>query len=103
VAAEFVDEGTLRFVTPPGSPGAKDVMVRDPETGQASVITAGFTYTGGDEVEGGGCAAVVVPGPPDWRRVLGGGGWFLLLLAFAAAWPRLAARRPVAAPVSALG
>ena len=103
VAAEFVDEGTLRFVTPPGSPGAKDVMVRDPETGQASVITAGFTYTGGDEVEGGGCAAVVVPGPPDWRRVIGGGGWFLLLLAFAAAWPRLAARRPVAAPVSALG
>lgn len=80
VQPELVDANTLRFTTPPGSIGSKTVTVQDAETQQASMLEAGFTYTGPDGVEEGGCAAVVVPGPPNWRRVIGGSGWIFALL-----------------------
>ena len=93
-ATEFVDSGRLLFVTPGGSAGAKNVLVRDPDTGQASVVVAGFTYTGADD-GGGGCAAVVPPGPPGWRRVVGGSGWIVLLLLCALRAGRARGRSPV--------
>ncbi len=103
VATEFVDSNTLRFTTPPGPVGAQTVTVMDPETQQASMVEAGFTYTGADEFSEGGCAAVPVPGPPDWRRVLGGAGWILALALLSAYRARTAGPPPSLAPATALG
>jgi len=94
VEPEFVDANTLRFTTPPGSTGTKTVTVMDADTQQASMLEAGFTYTGPDGVEEGGCAAVVIPGPPDWRRVVGGSGWILVLLLLGAHRMRAAGSPP---------
>ena len=103
VSTEFVDGNTLRFTTPPGPVGAQTVTVMDPETQQASMVEAGFTYTGEDDFSEGGCAAVPVPGPPDWRRVLGGAGWILALVLLAAYRARTAGPPPALAPATALG
>jgi len=84
VSTEFVDGNTLSFTTPPGPVGVQTVTVLDPDTQQASMLEAGFTYTGADDFGEGGCAAVPMPGPLDWRRVLGGAGWILALMLFAA-------------------
>lgn len=103
VSTEFVDGNTLRFTTPPGPVGAQTVTVMDPETQQASMVEAGFTYTGADDFSEGGCAAVPVPGPPDWRRVLGGAGWILALVLLSAYRARTAGPPPSLAPATALG
>ncbi len=102
VQTELVDASTLRFTTPPGSIGAKTVTVLDAETQQASMLEAGFTYTGPDSFDEGGCAAVVVPGPPTWRRVIGGSGWILALLLLGALRVRSAGVPPRGAQAPAL-
>ena len=84
----FLTSGSLQAVAPAAGVGTKSIIVENTDTGQASYVSAGFTYTGEQEVpgEGGGCAAVIPPmgmgrsGPPSFRAVMGGSGWILLLM-----------------------
>lgn len=80
----LVDPNTIRVETPASPSTSKSVMVREADTGQATVLTGAYTFEGNvDHAEeddgGGGCAAVAPARPPTWRRVIGGAGWALLL------------------------
>jgi hypothetical protein len=69
----YVDAETLQVLTPSMGSGAKSVMVADPATAQASILTNGFTYTGSSE-KGGSCVGSVsgaTPGSLDDPRQLG--------------------------------
>lgn len=61
-ATTLVDGGTLIVEVPAGSKGTKSVLVRRPDTEQASVLAAAYTYTGGSE--SGACAASMGPSTP---------------------------------------
>lgn len=78
VAAQvtYVDERTLLAVTPPASGGAVDLVVRNPHTGQAVAVPAGFQYQASKSSGGGGGGCYISAG--------GGAGaapWMALLLA----------------------
>jgi hypothetical protein len=77
---DFVDASTLDAVTPIHGAGAVSVMVRDPSTGQASVLPSGFTFVshGGG---GGGCSVAPMEGPRSPLEPLAGGAWLLVLFA----------------------
>ncbi|MCP3917276.1 MAG: matrixin family metalloprotease [bacterium] len=90
----FIDATTLSVVTPASSSSSRNVMVREADTGQATVTSGVYRFTGSDSgggLSGGACGSLVVPGPPTWRGFLGGGSWVLLawLLLF---WRSRAAR-----------
>lgn len=57
-STSIVNSSTLIVEVPPNSSGSKSVLVRRPDTEQASVLAAAYTYTGSDK-SGGGCAATV--------------------------------------------
>ena len=92
---ELVDEGLLRVTVPAASRGTTSILIENLTTGQATILEAGFTYTGERDLDdGGGCSAVPLQRPPTMRDVFGGAGW--ILLAFFAAFLR-ARRCPSAA------
>jgi hypothetical protein len=78
----FVDASTLEVVTPVfAAAGTTSVLARDTSSGQADVLTAGFSVAapaGGGG--GGGCYTVPVAGPPTPRSIAVGGWWMLLLM-----------------------
>lgn len=92
VGVTWVDAQTLLAVSPAGPAGDATITVQDPSTGQASVLTAGFSFqlgsvdSGGGGGGGGGCGSVVGAPPMDWGQRLSAAGWipalaFLLALA----------------------
>jgi hypothetical protein len=78
----LIDSTTLQVSTPATSTTSKSVMVRESDTGQASMLAGVFTFAG--EPSGGGCAALVPAAPPTWRRAVGGAGWVVVLAALLA-------------------
>jgi hypothetical protein len=95
-AVTFVDESTLEVVVPAGS-GTVAVMARDPNTGQAAVLAAAYSYVpeGGG---GGGCGSIAAPGPGTWRDALAGSLWFIALFAVGLArWAAARRRTPALA------
>lgn len=74
VTATWIDAGTLEVTTPAHARGAASVLVRDPASGQASVVADAFTFvsSGG----GGGCSVASIDAPPE---PLAGAGWLLAL------------------------
>ena len=89
-----LSEGVVTVVVPAGSPGLVSVVVRDTETGQASVLDGGYSYSAPPPgPSGGGCGSVVPMGPGSWRDLLGHGGWMVVLALLL--WRR--ARVPMAA------
>ena len=83
---QYIDEGLLLVTTPSSSIGTTSVMVRKQGTGQATLMSAGFTFTGdvfGSDDDGGGCSAIAIPRPPTAKDVIAGSGW--IALAFVAA------------------
>jgi hypothetical protein len=72
--------GPLTVVAPAGSPGTVSVVIRDTETGQASVLEGGYSYSAPPpSPTGGGCGSVVPMGPGSWRDLAGHGGWLAVL------------------------
>lgn len=89
-----LSEGVVTVVVPAGSPGLVSIVVRDTETGQASVLDGGYSYSAPPPgPSGGGCGSVVSMGPGSWRDLLGHGGWMVVLALLL--WRR--ARVPMAA------
>ncbi len=90
-STQFLTSGSLQVTAPASGVGTKSIIVRNTDTGQATALTAGFTYTGDQPLpdDGGGCGAVIPPpgrgrtGPPSLRAVLAGSGWILLLMLLA--------------------
>lgn len=82
----FVDANTLVVVTPAHSGGVHTVLVRDADTGQASVLPSAFTFRS----SGGGGACSIAPagerGGPSGRDAALSLAWFALVLG--AAWAR---------------
>jgi hypothetical protein len=80
----FIDDQTLSVTTPSHAAGAASVLVRTPGTGQATVLSSAFTFTGSSG-GGGGCASIALEFPSDtpWsgRNALAGAGWILIALA----------------------
>ena len=92
-STQFLTSNSLEVIAPSSSVGTQSIVVKNLDTGQATVISAGFTFTGEQDLPGGGgCAAVIPPlgaggsGPPSFGAVMGGAGWMLLLML--AAWWR---------------
>lgn len=87
----FVDANTLVVVTPAHSGGVHTVLVRDADTGQASVLPSAFTFRS----SGGGGACSIAPagerGGPSGRDAALSLAWFALVLG--AAWARTRALR----------
>ncbi len=79
----FVDASTLQVLTPSMGSGAKSVLVRDPWTDQASVLTNAFTYTGSSSDGGGSCLGVVASRRFPPGRILAASGWIFVVLALA--------------------
>ena len=79
-SVQFIDSTTLRVVTPALPPGAKNVIVRQSDTQQSSVLAAGFTFQQDVQPSGGGCGVVLPSGRPPLADALSGGAWFGLLL-----------------------
>jgi Matrixin/IPT/TIG domain len=77
----LIDSTTLEVVTPASSSTRRTVMVLEDDTGQASMLTAAFTFEGNESSGGGGggCASIRPTGPPSWGAALSGAGWVLLL------------------------
>jgi hypothetical protein len=100
VAAEvtYLDENALLAVTPPASGGAVDLVVRNPHTGQAVAVPAGFQYQASKKSGGGGGGCHLGPaggGPPSAAL------WMALLLAIAGL--RALGLRRAGGPVSSPG
>ncbi len=75
-----LDANTLEVTTPSRSAGMSSVIATNSVTGQASVVTSGFTFQSeGGSGGGGGCHTVPVQGPPDWGEVMRSLIWFALL------------------------
>ena len=88
------DGSTILITTPAFSKGPASVMVRNPSTGQASLLAAAFTFKK-DSSGGGGCHTRPVPlpnGPWDGRDVLAGAWW--IVAALLAAWTMRRRARP---------
>ena len=83
----------LEVVTPIGA-GSSSVLVQSGSTQQASVLGAGFVFTGGGGGSSGGCAATISSGPPSSKNILANTAWMLCLIALFT-W-RGGRRRPVA-------
>lgn len=93
-----VDANTLTVETPAHGAGTVAVLVSDASSGQAGVISAGFTFSAPAGGGGGGCSVAPLSGPRnDPRSVLLGAGWMgalaLVLLARRRALHLAAARR----------
>ena len=77
-----LDSSTILITTPAFSKGPASVMVRNPATGQASLLAAVFTFKK-DSSGGGGCYTQRVPfsrGPWDGRSILAGTWWIAFAL-----------------------
>ncbi len=98
-SVELESSTTLRVRTPASSSTVASVLVRDAETGQASILASGFQYEHEPEIPSldkfGACGAVDPAhlGPPTARKVFAGAGWILVALAAAALQRRAALRR----------
>ncbi len=80
-STSLVDTQTLTISAPAFSGGSRAVLVRDPVTGQASMVPGALTYTAPPQKSvGGGCGMVSPGGPTSWARVLAGSGWILALM-----------------------
>ncbi len=84
-SVKLVSSTLLQVTTPASSSTATSVMVREADTGQASLLNGAFTFAGNGSGGGGACAAVVPAGPPSWTDMLDGAGW-IALLALLFAW-----------------
>jgi hypothetical protein len=92
-SVSFIDSNNLEVVTPIGA-GSSSVLVQSGSTQQASVLGAGFVFTGGGGGSSGGCAATISSGPPSSKNILANTAWMLCLIALFT-W-RGGRRRPVA-------
>jgi hypothetical protein len=73
------DSSTILITTPSFSKGPASVMVRNPATGQASLLPASFSFKK-DSGGGGGCYTQRAVVPWDGRSILAGTWWILLAL-----------------------
>jgi hypothetical protein len=86
VGVTWVDAQTLLAVSPSGPAGDATITVQDASTGQATVLTAGFTFqvsgggSSGGGGGGGGCGSVVGAPPMDWGQRLAAAGWIPALM-----------------------
>lgn len=71
-----IDSDTIVATTPKSTSKRKSVMVRESDTGQASVLGNAYAFAGESSP---GCAAVAPATPPTWGRALDGAGWILAL------------------------
>ncbi len=94
----FVGAGELMAVTPSHAKGDVSLMVLDGVTGQASVLSPGFTYVKSGGGGGGGCYVRPDAGSSDGPRAALAGGWWILLLLAAALYRRRGRPAPTGAP-----
>ena len=88
----LVSPGTIQVTTPASTSKRKTVLVREPATGQASLLASAYAFDGKSSP---GCAAVAPAAPPTWGRALDGAGWVLVLAALLAWRARRSARAVV--------
>jgi hypothetical protein len=91
-STSLVNASTLIVEVPPNSGGTKSVLVRRPDTEQASVLAAAYTYTGGGK-SGGGCVGSLGASTPT---DLFNGALWLVSLGLVLGWKRRSPRAPVA-------
>jgi len=81
--ASFVDHTTMTIQTPAMSAGSQAVLVQDPLTQQASILSGALSVTGpAQNSVGGGCGMISPGGPTTWTGLLAGTGWILVLVAW---------------------
>ena len=76
----FIDSSTLEVTTPGHAVGAASVLIQDASSGQATLLAAGFTFTGSGSSGGGGCYVRALDNPSGGPRALLLGGWWMLAL-----------------------
>ncbi|MFT7669574.1 MAG: hypothetical protein ACI8X5_002279 [Planctomycetota bacterium] len=70
---------SIEVTTPASGSGIANVIASDSSSGQATVLSAGFSFLSSDSGGGGGCYTVPVQGPPNWGDVLRTALWFALM------------------------
>lgn len=93
-STSLINSSTLIVEVPPNSGGLKSVLVRRPDTEQASVLAAAYTYTGSSK-GGGGCVGSLGASTPT--DVFNGALW-LVSLGLVLAWKRRAALQSARSP-----
>lgn len=94
---EFVDANTLRVLSPASSSGAKQVVVKDAFSSQATVAPSAFVYQSSKKSGAGGCA-MVRPSSSGIDRFRDAGNFGAIALAFAWLVIRARSTRPRLAP-----
>ncbi|HEV8111215.1 MAG TPA: IPT/TIG domain-containing protein [Planctomycetota bacterium] len=89
----WIDASTLEVVTPAHASGTVSVLVTDPASGQAAVISSGFTY-GSSGGGAGGCSISPSGSPRSPLDALSGGAWLLALAALVLMRARRARAEP---------